>query len=56
MLTEITPLLIVIKLEQFDYRGAAVLGMVMLVFSFLMLVTINALHGWRARRRYGTVR
>ena len=30
--------------------------MVMLVFSFLMLVTINALHGWRTRRRYGAVR
>ena len=56
MLTEITPLLIVIKLEQFDYRGAAVLGMVMLTFSFLMLLTINALHGWRTRRRYGLAR
>jgi sulfate transport system permease protein len=56
MLTEITPLLIVIKLEQFDYQGAAVLGMVMLVFSFVMLLTINALHGWRTRRRYGGAR
>ncbi len=50
MLTEITPLLIVIKLEQYDYLGAAVLGLVMLVVSFVMLLTINALNGWRARR------
>ena len=38
MKTEITPLLIVIHLEQFDYDGAAALGLVMLVISFVMLL------------------
>jgi sulfate transport system permease protein len=52
MLTEITPLLIVIKLEQVDYLGAAVLGLVMLCVSFTMLLAINALNGWRVNR-YG---
>lgn len=51
--TEITPLLIVIKLEQFDYLGAAALGFVMLCVSFLMLLTMNALNGWRVRRHAG---
>jgi sulfate transport system permease protein len=51
--TEITPLLIVIKLEQFDYVGAAVLGIVMLFTSFVMLLTINAINGWRIRRVAG---
>lgn len=53
MLTEITPLLIVIKLEQYDYLGAAALGLVMLSVSFLMLLTINALNGWRMKRLVG---
>jgi sulfate/thiosulfate transport system permease protein len=53
MLTEITPLLIVIKLEQYDYLGAAALGLVMLSVSFLMLLTINALNGWRMKRFAG---
>ncbi len=53
MLTEITPLLIVIKLEQFDYLGAAVLGLVMLCVSFVMLLAINALNGWRINRLGG---
>lgn len=53
MLTEITPLLIVIKLEQYDYLGAAALGLVMLCVSFLMLLSINALNGWRMKRLVG---
>jgi sulfate transport system permease protein len=53
MKTEITPLLIVIKLEQFDYVGAAAIGLVMLSVSFLMLFTINAINGWRLRRVSG---
>jgi sulfate transport system permease protein len=53
MLTEITPLLIVIKLEQFDYLGAAALGLVMLCVSFAMLLSINAINGWRVRRMAG---
>ncbi|HEY5757955.1 MAG TPA: sulfate ABC transporter permease subunit CysT [Steroidobacter sp.] len=50
MRTEITPLLIVIKLEQFDYKGAAALGFVMLFMSFLMLLSINLLQAWSRRR------
>src|SRR5215468_6954260 len=53
MKTEITPLLIVIKLEQYDYIGAAAIGLVMLCVSFLMLFTINAINGWRLRRVSG---
>jgi sulfate transport system permease protein len=51
--TEITPLLIVIKLEQYDYVGAAALGLVMLCVSFVMLFTINAVNAWRIRRVAG---
>jgi sulfate transport system permease protein len=51
--TEITPLLIVIKLEQYDYVGAAALGLVMLFVSFVMLFTINAINAWRIRRVAG---
>ena len=49
MKTEITPLLIVIHLEQFDYQGAAALGLVMLVISFVMLLAINLLQAWGRR-------
>lgn len=49
--TEITPLLIVIKLEEFDYNGAAALGFVMLATSFLMLLSINLAQAW-ARRQH----
>jgi sulfate transport system permease protein len=51
MKTEIAPLLIVIKLEQFDYVGAAAIGFLMLVISFVMLLSINLLQTW-GRRRY----
>jgi sulfate transport system permease protein len=50
MKTEITPLLIVIRLEEFDYKGAAALGFVMLVISFVALLTINLLQAWGRRR------
>jgi len=50
MKTEITPLLIVIHLEEFDYRGAAALGFVMLVASFVILLTINLLQAWGRNR------
>jgi len=46
MKTEITPLLIVIHLEEFDYQGAAALGFVMLAASFVILLTINLLQAW----------
>jgi sulfate/thiosulfate transport system permease protein len=49
MKTEITPLLIVIHLEQFDYQGAAALGLVMLVISFVVLLAINLLQAWGRR-------
>lgn len=55
MRTEITPLLIVIKLEQYDYLGAAALGLVMLSVSFMMLLTINAINAWRVRRLTGAL-
>ncbi len=51
--TEITPLLIVIRLEEFDYGGAAALGFVMLLVSFVMLLTINLLQAWGRRRLVG---
>ena len=44
--TEILPLLIVIKLEQFDYAGAAAVGTLMLVVSFALLLVINLLQHW----------
>ena len=50
MQTEITPLLIMTKLEQFDYAGATALALVMLVASFSILIVVNSF-GWRARRR-----
>ncbi len=49
--TEITPLLIVIKLEQYDYDGAAALGFIMLVMSFVMLFAINLVQAWGRRRQ-----
>jgi sulfate transport system permease protein len=50
--TEITPLLIVAKAEQYDYHGAAAIGTVMLLAAFLMLLVINGLQWWTSRR-YG---
>src|SRR5688500_969523 len=50
MKTEITPLLIVIKLEQFEYQAAAALGLAMLVMSFVMLFAINLVQAWGRRR------
>lgn len=48
--TEITPLLIVAKAEQFDYPGAAAIGTVMLIAAFLLLLLINGLQWWASRR------
>lgn len=53
MVSEITPLLIISKLEQFDYAGAAAIATVMLVLSFVLLLVINLLQGWQARRGLG---
>ncbi len=51
MRTEITPLLIVTRLEQFDYAGATALALVMLVAAFLVLLVINLLQ-WRSSKRH----
>ncbi|MBE0463829.1 MAG: sulfate ABC transporter permease subunit CysT [Halomonadaceae bacterium] len=48
--TEITPLLIVSKAEQYDYHGAAAIGTVMLLAAFSMLLVINGLQWWAGRR------
>jgi sulfate transport system permease protein len=53
MRTEISPLLIITKLEQFDYPGATAIALVMLLLSFTMLLVINALQGWTTRRVAG---
>ncbi|MQA30215.1 MAG: sulfate ABC transporter permease subunit CysT [Luteitalea sp.] len=50
MRTEIAPLLIITKLEQYDYGGATAIAIVMLLMSFVLLLTINALQGWTSRR------
>ncbi|MBB5700254.1 sulfate transport system permease protein [Ochrobactrum daejeonense] len=50
--SEIAPLLIVIKLEEYDYAGATALAVVMLALSFAMLFFINLIQAW-TRRRYG---
>ena len=49
MKSEIAPLLIVTKLEQYDYAGAAAIAVVMLVASFIMLLVINLLQRWARR-------
>ena len=50
MVSEITPLIIIGKLEQYDYAGATAVAVVMLLFSFALLLVINALQGWQRRR------
>lgn len=50
--TEIAPLLIVIKLEEFDYVGATAIATIMLVISFTVLLLINLIQAW-SRKRYG---
>ena len=53
MVSEITPLIIIGKLEQYDYAGATAVAVVMLVFSFALLLVINALQAWQRRRSGG---
>ncbi|WP_184603146.1 sulfate ABC transporter permease subunit CysT [Variovorax atrisoli] len=50
MISEITPLIIIGKLEQYDYAGATAVALVMLVISFLLLLVINGLQAWQRRR------
>ncbi len=50
MVSEITPLFIITKLEQYDYAGATAIAVVMLVVSFALLLTINLLQAWSRKR------
>lgn len=50
MISEITPLIIIGKLEQYDYAGATAVAVVMLVISFVLLLVINGLQAWQRRR------
>ena len=52
MVSEITPLLIITKLEQYDYAGATAIAVVMLVIAFALLLAINLVQAW-ARKRQG---
>ena len=54
MVSEITPLLIITRLEQYDYGGATAIAVVMLVASFILLLAINLLQAW-TRRRLGAL-
>jgi len=49
MVSEIAPLIIITKLEQYDYAGATSVAVVMLVASFLLLLAINFLQWWSRR-------
>ena len=49
LVSEITPLIIIGKLEQYDYAGATAVAVVMLVISFVLLLVINALQAWQRR-------
>lgn len=51
--TEITPLLIMTKLEQFDYAGATAIAVVMLMASFGLILLINGIHWWNRARQGG---
>lgn len=51
--TEVAPLVIMARLEQFDYAGATAIAVVMLVVSFLLLMAINLLQWWSMRRSLG---
>lgn len=53
MVSEITPLIIIGKLEQYDYAGATAVAVVMLLFAFVMLLIINGLQAWQRRRSGG---
>lgn len=55
MISEITPLIIITKLEQYDYAGATAVAVVMLVISFLLLLAINGLQWWSSRRNAAAI-
>ena len=51
--SEVAPLLIITKLEQYDYAGATAIAVIMLVFSFALMLAVNALQGWASTRHAG---
>jgi len=51
MISEITPLLIITKLEQYDYAGATAIAVVMLVAAFALLLAMNLLQAWTRKRQ-----
>jgi sulfate transport system permease protein len=53
MVSEITPLLIITKLEQYDYAGATAIAVVMLVSAFVLLLAVNSLQAWTRKRQGG---
>ena len=55
MVSEITPLIIISKLEQYDYAGATAVALVMLLLSFALLFVINALQAWQRKRSGGAM-
>ncbi len=56
LISEITPLLIISKLEQYDVVGATALACVMLAMSFVLLLAVNGLQWWAANRHHGKER
>ena len=50
MVSEITPLIIITKLEQYDYAGATAIALTMLIISLILLLVINSLQAWTAKR------
>ncbi len=55
LVSEITPLIIISRLEQFDYAGATAVASVMLLASFLLLLLINGLQSWQRKRSGGSI-
>ncbi|MDI1301426.1 MAG: sulfate ABC transporter permease subunit CysT [bacterium] len=54
MISEITPLLIITQLEQYNYAGATAIALVMMLISFVLLLTVNGLQAW-SQRRHGRI-
>jgi sulfate transport system permease protein len=54
MISEITPLLIITQLEQYNYAGATAIALVMMLISFALLLTVNGLQAW-SQRRHGRI-
>jgi sulfate transport system permease protein len=50
MVSEITPLIIITKLEQYDYAGATAIALTMLIISLILLLIINSLQAWTSKR------